>query len=224
MLLSGLAGLGASLHKFAFDLRLLQSAPIGELSEPFGKMQVGSSAMPFKRNPINAEKIDSLARMLAQMPRTAWDNAANMLLERTLDDSANRRTIIPEAFLICDELLLTTKRILSGLQVNEPAIQRNLEAYAPFAGVERVLMALVKTGADRQVMHEYLREHSLTAWAEVQTGKANQLAELISHDPEITRYLPADELYQLMDVSHYLGDAPGRARQMAESIRNLFTS
>jgi adenylosuccinate lyase len=219
-LLSSLAGLGASLYKFAFDLRILQSAPVGELGEPFGKQQVGSSAMPFKRNPINAEKIDSLARLLAQMPRTAWDNAANSLLERTLDDSANRRTVLPEAFLICDELLLTAKRILSGLQVNETAIQHNLEAYAPFAAVERVLMALGKAGADRQVMHEYLREHSMTAWAEVQAGKPNQLAELISHDPEITRYLPPDELCKLVDVSGYLGDAPQRARQLAETIRH----
>ncbi|MGB6423128.1 MAG: lyase family protein, partial [Anaerolineales bacterium] len=102
--LCGLAGLSATLHKFAFDLRILQSPPIGELSEPFGKGQVGSSAMPFKRNPINAEKIDSLSRELAQMPRLAWDNAANSLLERTLDDSANRRTLLPETFLITDEL------------------------------------------------------------------------------------------------------------------------
>ncbi len=223
-LLSHLAGLGASLHKFAFDLRFLQSSPIGELGEPFGKQQVGSSAMPFKRNPINAEKIDSLARLLAQMPRTAWDNAANSLLERTLDDSANRRTLLPEAFLICDEMLLTTKRILSGLQVKKEAIQRNLEAYAPFAAVERVLMALGKAGADRQVMHEYLREHSLTAWEKVQFGKPNLLVELISHDPEITRYLPTAELCQLMDVSHYLGDAPQRARQMAETIRNALST
>ena len=220
VLLCHLASLGASLHKFAIDLRLLQSAPIGELGEPFGKQQVGSSAMPFKRNPINAEKIDSLARLLAQMPRTAWDNAANSMLERTLDDSANRRTIIPEAFLICDELLLTTKRILSGLQVNQEAIKGNLTDYAPFAAVERVLMALGKAGADRQVMHEYLREHSLTAWAEVQSGKPNLLVDLISHDPEITRYLPQNEVCQLMDVSQYLGDAPQRARQMATTIRN----
>ena len=223
-LLSHLAGLGASLHKFAFDLRVLQSSPIGELGEPFGKQQVGSSAMPFKRNPINAEKIDSLARLLAQMPRTAWDNAANSLLERTLDDSANRRTLLPEAFLICDEMLLTTRRILSGLQVKKEAIQRNLEAYAPFAAVERVLMALGKAGADRQVMHEYLREHSMTAWEKVQSGKPNLLVELISHDPEITRYLPTDKLCQLMDVSHYLGDAPQRARQMAETIRNALST
>ncbi len=219
-LLSHLAGLGASLHKFAFDLRLLQSSPVGELSEPFGKQQVGSSAMPFKRNPINSEKIDSLARLLAQMPRTAWDNAANSLLERTLDDSANRRMILPEAFLACDELIITAKRILEGLQVNEQAMQRNLQAYAPFAAVERVLMALVKAGADRQVMHEYLREHSLTGWGEVQIGKPNQLTELISHDPEITRYLSEDELCRLMDIQHYLGDAPQRAQQMAGAIRS----
>jgi len=219
ILLSHLAGLGASLHKFAFDLRFLQSSPIGELNEPFGQQQVGSSAMPFKRNPIQAEKIDSLARLLAQMPRSTWDNAANSLLERTLDDSANRRTLLPEAFLICDELLRTAKRILNGLVVNEKAIQRNLQSNAPFAAVERVLMALVKAGADRQVMHEYLREHSLAAWAAVQSGNPNPLGELIRHDKEIVRFLPADELYHLLDINHYLGDAPQRARQMAETIR-----
>ncbi len=224
MLLSHLASLGASLHKFAFDLRILQSSPIGELNEPFGQQQVGSSAMPFKRNPIQAEKIDSLARLLAQMPRLAWDNAANSLLERTLDDSANRRTLLPEAFLICDELLRTSRRILDGLIVNENAIQRNLQINAPFAAVERVLMALVKAGADRQVMHEYLREHSLAAWAAIQSGKPNPLAELICHDPEIVRFLPADDLYRLMDINHYLGDAPQRARLMAETIRSSLKS
>lgn len=219
LLLSYLAGLGASLYKFAFDLRFLQSAPLGELSEPFGKQQVGSSAMPFKRNPISSEKVDSLARLLAQFPRVAWDDAANMYLERTLDDSANRRVILPEAFLACDELLLTAARILAGLQVNEQAIHRNLEAYAPFAGVERVLMALVKAGADRQVMHEYLREHSLTAWGEVQAGRPNLLSELISHDPELTRYVPEDQLCRLMDVQQYLGNASQRARQLAATIK-----
>ncbi len=220
LLLSHLAGLGASLHKFAFDLRLLQSAPIGELSEPFSKQQVGSSAMPFKRNPVNAEKIDSLARLLAGMPRIAWDNAANSLLERTLDDSANRRSLFPEAFLICDELLITAKLVMGGLQVDEAAIQLNLNTYAPFAAVERVLMALVKVGADRQVMHECLREHSMTAWKAVQSGNPNPLSEMISHDPEIIRYLPQDELSQLMKITRYYGDAPQRARQMAETIRN----
>jgi adenylosuccinate lyase len=224
LLLSHLASLGASLHKFAFDLRILQSSPIGELNEPFGQQQVGSSAMPFKRNPIQAEKIDSLARLLAQMPRPAWDNAANSLLERTLDDSANRRIVLPEAFLICDELLRTSRRILDGLIVNENAILRNLQVNTPFAAVERVLMALVKAGADRQVMHEYLREHSLAAWAVIQSGKPNPLVELICQDPKIVRFLPADDLFRLMDITHYLGDAPQRARQMAETIRSSLKS
>ena len=114
--------MGASIYKFAFDLRLLQSPVIGEWNEPFAEKQVGSSAMPFKRNPINAEKINSLARALAQMPPVAWHNAAHTLLERTLDDSANRRTLLPEAFLISDELLKTAARILRGLQVNEQAV------------------------------------------------------------------------------------------------------
>jgi len=111
LVLNALAGLAQSLYKFAFDLRVLQSPPIGEWSEPFGAQQVGSSAMPFKRNPINAEKIDSLARYLATLPRVAWDNAAHSLLERTLDDSANRRAILPEAFLCADELLSLAARV-----------------------------------------------------------------------------------------------------------------
>ncbi|MGE5679115.1 MAG: lyase family protein, partial [Pseudomonadota bacterium] len=130
---SALAGLGSSVYKFAFDLRFLQSPPVGELAEPFSQNQVGSSAMPFKRNPIQAEKVDSLARQLAQLPRMAWDNAAHSLLERTLDDSANRRTLLPEAFLIADELVAVTTRILKGLCVNKAALARNFAAYAPFA-------------------------------------------------------------------------------------------
>jgi adenylosuccinate lyase len=127
---SALAGLGATLYKFAFDLRLLQSPPVGEQSEPFGRQQVGSSAMPFKRNPIQAEKIDSLARQ-PLLPRLAWDNAAHSLLERTLDDSANRRTLLPEAFLISDELLGVSLRIVSGLQISKTAMRRNLAIYSP---------------------------------------------------------------------------------------------
>jgi adenylosuccinate lyase len=222
--IAALAGLGGSLYKFAFDLRLLQSPPLGELSEPFGKQQVGSSAMPFKRNPINAEKIDSLARLLAQMPRLAWDNAAHSLLERTLDDSANRRSMLPEAFLIADELLLVADRILSGLQVDEAAIQRNLEIYAPFAALERVLMALSKAGADRQALHERLRQHSLRAWEAVQAGKPNPLAMQLLQDEEIRHYLGDEETAGLMDATHYLGDAPGRARDLAAAIRRQIVS
>jgi adenylosuccinate lyase len=219
--MSALAGLGASLYKFAFDLRLLQSPPVGELSEPFGRKQVGSSAMPFKRNPINAEKIDSLARLLAQAPRLAWDNTAHSLLERTLDDSANRRTLLPEAFLAADELLRTTRRIVDGLVVNETAMRRNLEIYGPFAAIERVMMALARAGADRQEMHERLRGHAMMAWEVVQQGKPNPLAELVSRDEILLSYLSADELLEKMDAQGHLGDAPARARQMASSVREI---
>jgi adenylosuccinate lyase len=216
--LNALAGLAASIYKFAFDLRLLQAPTIGEWSEPFGAKQVGSSAMPFKRNPINAEKINSLARLLAQMPAVAWHNAAHSLLERTLDDSANRRSLLPEAFLISDELLRTAVRIVEGLQVNEKAVAYNLAAYAPFASTERVLMALVKAGANRQEMHERLRKHAMTAWQAVREGRPNPLAALLSSDPELTRALSQSELEALMNVDQYVGAAPRRARAMAERI------
>lgn len=216
---SVLAGLAASVYKFAFDLRILQSPPIGELSEPFREQQVGSSAMPFKRNPINAEKINSLARLLAQMPRLAWDNAAHSLLERTLDDSANRRILLPESFMIADELLHTTTRLVDGLVVNELAMQRNLQVYGPFAASERVLMAAGKAGADRQMMHERLRQISMRAWESVGRGEANPLPDLLVRDEVFLQYFSRDEIMALLDASHHLGDAPRRARELAKSIR-----
>lgn len=223
--IGALAGMGASLYKFAFDWRILQSPPIGEWSEPFGRQQVGSSAMPFKRNPINAEKIDSLGRQLAQLPRLAWDNAAHSLLERTLDDSANRRSLLPEAFLIADELLGTSMRLLAGMQVNQAAIDRNLNDYGPFAAIERVLMALGKAGADRQEMHERLRQHAMLAWDQLQQGQANSLQSRIEADPELLRYLSVSELHGLMDAIQsgpdavHLGDAPQRARLFAAELQ-----
>lgn len=217
-ILSALSGLGASLYKFAFDLRILQSPPIGELAEPFGTDQVGSSAMPFKRNPIQAEKINSLARMLAQFPRIAWDNAAHTLLERTLDDSANRRTSIPEAFLITDEILSVSIQILKNLHINEAAMKRNLAIYGQFASTERVLMSLGKAGANRQDMHERLRKHSLVAWEATQNGKTNPLADLVSTDPEFLVYLSEDDLRTLMDATDHVGDAPKRAKELAQTV------
>ena len=136
----------------AFDVRILQSPVIGELAEPFGKKQVGSSAMPFKRNPIDAENIDSLARLLATYPRTAWDNAAHSLLERTLDDSANRRTILPESFLLADELLTKAYRIIDGSRINPKASETLMDVY-DLAATERLMMEAVKAAVtDRSCM------------------------------------------------------------------------
>jgi len=221
-ILCSLAGIGAVIHKFAFDLRILQSPPIGELAEPFGSAQVGSSAMPFKRNPVRSETIDSLARWLAQFPRTAWDNAAHSLLERTLDDSANRRMILPEAFLITDELLNITMDILPDIIVDKTSIARNLDIYGPFAATERLLMALVKAGANRQEMHERLRTHSLAVWEVIHDVEENPLRVAVSMDPVFVRYLPEEEILSLMDASTYVGDAPFRALALASKIREQF--
>jgi len=219
--ISALAGLAATIHKFAFDLRLLQSEVIGELAEPFSEGQVGSSAMPFKRNPIEAEKIDSLARALSTAPLTAWGNYANSLLERTLDDSANRRTLFPESFLAIDEMLMTFSSILEGLKVNPVAIQANLKKFAPFSAVERILMAMSKKGADRQEAHETLRQLSMKAWQKLQSGEANPLPALVRQDPRVTKWITVDELIPLFDVDCYTGIAATRARQTAEKIRTL---
>ena len=132
-----LAGLAQSLYKFAFDLRILQSPPFGEWAEPFGRRQVGSSAMPFKRNPIAAENMAAW-RATAALPRVAWDNAAHSLLERTLDDSANRRTLLPEAFLAADEML--TPGAAGRRPARRSGTPASAAAYGPFAASERLLM------------------------------------------------------------------------------------
>jgi adenylosuccinate lyase len=177
--------------------------------------------MPFKRNPINAEKIDSLARALAQFPRLAWDNTAHSLLERTLDDSANRRSMLPESFLIADELISTATRIVNGLVVNEAAMRRNLSIYGPFAGTERVLMALSKAGADRQAMHERLRELAMSAWRSVELGRENPLTSMVSSEPDFLEFLSDEQIITLLDANKYLGNAPDRAKEMSQSIREM---
>jgi adenylosuccinate lyase len=221
LVLNALAGLAGSLYKFAFDLRILQSQPFGEWSEPFGNRQVGSSAMPFKRNPIHAENLDSLARLVAALPRVAWDNAAHSLLERTLDDKSNRRLILPQAFLITDELVHRASHILRGLVIRAGTVAHNLEIYGTFAATERLLMELVKAGADRQVMHEVIRRHCLDAWDAIQqsaTGE-NPLADQLAADPAVKAYLPTERVRGLLDAKEYVGDAPERAREMAQRIR-----
>ena len=221
MVLNALAGLGGTLYRFAFDLRILQSPIIGEVFEPFGDKQVGSSAMPFKRNPISAEKIDSLARYLAAMPRVAWDNAAHLLLERTLDDSANRRLMLPQAFLIADELLRTTTRLLRGLEFDEVAMSSNMRTFGVFTAIEPLLMALCKAGADRQQMHAYIRDHAMRVWEEVRRGHPNTLAQALCADQELLRHLPVSEIEGHLRSGEHFGLAPDRARDIARLMRNI---
>lgn len=219
--LNALAGLAMTLYRFAFDLRLLQSPPIGEWAEPFAAKQVGSSAMPFKRNPINAENIDSLARYVAALPRIAWDNAAHNLLERTLDDSGNRRALLPDAFLATDEITRRAIKILKDLRIDGNAIQRNLDQFGVFAATERLLMEAARQGGDRQALHEVIREHSLHAWESLRQNQPNPLIESLASDPQLTALLSSDQIRDLLRVEGYVGDAPARARQIASTIRAL---
>ena len=208
--------LSCALAKFALDFRMLQSSAIGEWSEPFGKSQVGSSAMPFKRNPINCEKIDSLCRYIHSLVPNAWDNASLSILERTLDDSANRRLFLPQAFLSMDEVLATAKKVVDGMNVHEATIKRNLEAFGVFAATERLLMELGRRGADRQAMHEVIREQSLKAWAAVQNGEQNPLVKLLSSEASVLKFMTKDEVIAILDASDYYGDASAMALKIID--------
>jgi adenylosuccinate lyase len=221
LLLAALAGLGASLSKFAADVRLLSSPGFGELAEPFGESQVGSSAMPFKRNPILSERIGSLARLLPAYADVAWQNAATNFLERTLDDSANRRTLLPEALICADEIVTLARKVIAGLRVDERRIAANLRGYAPFAGTEAVMMEAVRAGGDRQRLHEALRSASMEAWAAVGRGEDNPLSRLLAEDGALTALVDPAEIRRLLDPSNYVGTAPHRARLLADRIENL---
>jgi len=214
-----LAGMAASLHKYALDFRVLQSPLFGEWAEPFGQHQVGSSAMPFKRNPIHSENICSLARYVGASPAVAWDNASQAILERSLDDSANRRLIQAEAFLASDELIRRASRITAGMTIDAAVIERNMQRYGPFAATERVLMALVAAGADRQAGHEWVRESSMKAWEALRQGRENPLVELLGSDERVSSYLNADVVHELMVAEGYTGTAAERALAMAETLR-----
>lgn len=214
-----LASIAASLHKFAMDFRILQSPPFGEWAEPFGKKQVGSSAMPFKRNPINTENICSLARYVAGLPAVAWDNASQAILERSLDDSANRRVFQAEGFLATDEIITRSSRIVRDMVIDEKAIARNMDIYGPFAATERVLMAVVAAGGSRQDGHEWIRDASLKAWAAMREGKENPLIQLLADDVRVLQYLTADEVFELMDARGHTGTAVERAQALAKFVR-----
>ncbi|MHB8357004.1 MAG: adenylosuccinate lyase [Vulcanimicrobiaceae bacterium] len=221
LLLSALAGLGASLSKFAADVRILSSPAFGEVFEPFGASQVGSSAMPFKRNPILCERIGSLARLLPAYAEVAWQNAATNYLERTLDDSANRRTILPEALLCADEILQLALKVVDGLRVDGRRIAQNLRAYGPFAGTEAVMMEAARAGGDRQALHERLRSAAMTSWDEIAQGRDNPLGRLLAEDRELTAWIDPAEIRRMLEPSKHIGTAPARARELAARIDAL---
>jgi len=221
LLLSALAGIGASLSKFAADIRILSSPEFGEVREPFADKQVGSSAMPFKRNPILCERIGSLARLLPAYADVAWQNAATNYLERTLDDSANRRTILPEALLCTDEIVQLAIKVVNGLTIESTRIAENLRTYGPFAGTESVLLEAVRAGGDRQALHELLRTASMRAWEAVAQGKENPLGVLLAEETELTSRLDPAEIRRMLEPSEHPGSAATRALALAKRIDSL---
>ena len=214
--LAALAGIAQSAAKFATDLRLLQHE--GEMLEPFESDQVGSSAMAYKRNPMRAERMTSLARFTIELEGNAWHTAAEQWLERTLDDSANRRLVLPEAFLATDAILVLATNVAAGLEVREPVIARHVAEQLPFLATERLLVQGVKAGGDRQRLHEVIRTHSLAvAQAVAERGASNDLLERLARDPAFKSLKVAIQTDEL-DATAYTGRA---ARQVDEFLEHV---
>lgn len=222
--LTALASLGQSLHKFAFDVRFLQSTPMNELSEPFRKGQKGSSAMPWKRNPINGENLDSLARLPQGFTNVAWINASITGLERTLDESGSRRFTLPISFLVMDECLKRAEHVIKGLVVKEKVIERNLATIGVFAGLEHMILYLQETHKlDRDQAYEVCQQAALEAWEQFESKGQHSLcgslyAQLENEAGVSTMSSDLDRV--LTEGANDAGDAPERARALANEIRD----
>jgi adenylosuccinate lyase len=212
MVLDALSGIAQSAGKMAGDLRLLQHE--GELLEPFESEQVGSSAMAYKRNPMRAERISGLARFVISLQANGPHTAASQWLERSLDDSANRRLTLPEAFLGTDAILILATNIAAGLELREDVIRRHVTEQMPFMATERWLMLGVAGGGDRQSLHEVIRQHSLTVAEAVSRGAPNDLLDRLAADPAF-RAVPAAALRAELDPANYTGRA---AQQVGEFL------
>lgn len=206
-------GVAVSASKFGHDLRLLQH--LGEILEPFGEHQIGSSAMPYKRNPMRAERMTALGRLAIELAGNLDHTAATQWLERTLDDSANKRIAIPELFLIVDALLVLYYNVAGGLQVQHGAIRRHLERELPFLASERLLMEAVEAGGDRQALHERIRVQAREVAARLEAGESNDLLQRLASE-EGFEALPAATWSAAADPASHVGRA---AEQVAEFLR-----
>lgn len=216
-ILSALSSVAQSAYKMAEDIRLLQHDR--QLDEPFEDDQVGSSAMAYKRNPMRCERICSLARYLMADTANAAMTASTQWLERSLDDSANRRISIPEAFLCCDSILRLCSNVVSGLRVNEKVIDKSVRDYLPFIATENILMEAVKKGGDRQTLHEVIRQCSMEATARMKDGEECDLGTRLASRSELG--LNMAELEGLLDPALYTGRCAGQVTDYLQSLKGL---
>ena len=213
--LSVLAGIAQSAHKFSNDIRLLQH--LKEVEEPFEKNQIGSSAMAYKRNPMRSERIASLANYVMADMMNPMLVASTQWFERTLDDSANKRLSIPEGFLAVDGILDLYLNVVDGLVVYPKVIEKRLMSELPFMATENIMMDAVKAGGDRQELHERIRELSMEAGRNVKAeGRDNNLLELIAADPSFN--LTLEELKKTMDPKKYVGRAPQQVEEFLDEV------
>ena len=214
-ILATLSGIAQSAHKFATDLRLL--CHMKEVEEPFEKNQVGSSAMPYKRNPMRSERICALARYVISDAMNPAMTSSLQWFERTLDDSANKRLAIPEAFLAMDAMLIIAENVTNGLVVYPKVIEKRIMAELPFMATENIMMDAVKAGGDRQELHEKIRVLSMEAGKTVKVdGKENDLLERIAADPSFN--LSLEELKACMDPARYVGRAPRQVEKFLADV------
>ena len=208
-----LSNIAQSAHKFTNDLILLQN--LKEIEEPFEKNQIGSSAMAYKRNPMRSERISALAKYVMSLQNSSAMVAATQLFERTLDDSANKRLTIPQAFLAVDAILLIWNNIMNGIVVYENRIHKHIMEELPFMATEYIIMEEVKAGGDRQEIHEVIRVNSMEATKKVKMeGKENDLIERIMNDDSLK--LDKSKLKEVLDPKNFIGFAPIQTEEFVQ--------
>lgn len=213
--LNAVSGIAASAAKFAGDIRMLQS--FGEMEEPFEREQIGSSAMAYKRNPMRSERINSLSRFILSLESNANQTHSVQYFERTLDDSANRRLAIPEAFLAADAVLILMVNIASALEVHPARIRQRVNAELPFMATEKIIVEAVSAGGDRQAAHEVIRRHSIDAARAMKDGApGNDLIERLAKDSELG--MSREQLDLAADPSRYVGRAPQQVDEFLADV------
>lgn len=216
---SVLSMIAQSGYKFSNDIRILQN--MKEIEEPFEKSQIGSSAMAYKRNPMRSERLGSLARYVVSLPLNTAVTASTQWMERTLDDSANRRIVMAQAFMGADAVLELYMNIVNGLVVYEKVINKHLKQELPFMATENILMECVKQGGNRQELHEAIRVHSMEAGKQVKLyGKSNDLINRIKNDPAFGAV--TDKLDDILKPANFIGRAPEQVKEYVASLRSIF--